>query len=266
MGTKRKAERGVKTAKEDKTSNASIETENTEEEMHLLNDNSKATDSITAKDIEHLNSNGLPSKREQSKTPYAVLRRSSRLMSSVQPIQSQVIDSVVQHVNLADGEKEEEPNVKQVSANPIMVEGNAEENVDDLVRSIHKHKPKNVKQVSERPIEGPSASINYKSLYIDSQKKVNFLMEENFELTKKLEFSRGKIEAYEKMKDLMASPKDVILINNSGKATKHMSDLLAQTNVGFCSSPTAAASQDVVDDLKNSSKQKKYSRREKKAR
>ncbi|KAL2535388.1 uncharacterized protein Fot_16779 [Forsythia ovata] len=265
MGRKRKAERGAKTAKEDKTSNASIETENTEDEMHLLNDNSNATDSITAEDIEHLNSNGSPSKRKQSKTPYAVVRRSSRLMSSVQPIQSQVIDPVVRRVNLVDSEKEEEPNVKQVSANPIMVERNAEENVDDLVRSIHKHKPKNIEQVTERPIEGPSASINYKSLYIDSQKKVDFLMEENFELTKKLEFSRGKIEAYEKMKDVMASPKDVILINNSGKATKHMSNLLSQTKAGFCSSPTAAASQDMVYDLKNSSNQKKYSRREKKA-
>ncbi|KAL2526226.1 Uncharacterized protein Adt_11280 [Abeliophyllum distichum] len=116
--------------------------ENTEEEMHFLNDNSNAADSITAEDIEHLNSNGLPSKRKQSKTPYAVVRRSIRLMSSVRPIRSQVIDPVVQRVNLVDSEKEEEPNVKQVSANPIMVERNAEENVDHLVRSIHKHKPK----------------------------------------------------------------------------------------------------------------------------
>ncbi|KAJ6730764.1 TITIN-LIKE ISOFORM X2 [Salix viminalis] len=40
--------------------------------------------------------------------------------------------------------------------------------------------------------------ITYKSLYIDSEKKVEALMEKNYQLTLKLQNALGKIEAYEK--------------------------------------------------------------------
>ncbi|CAI9781165.1 unnamed protein product [Fraxinus pennsylvanica] len=262
VGRKRKDDKGAKkTAKKDKTSIASLEMENTEKEMHLHTNNTNATDPITAEDTVPLHS-----KKKQSKNSKAVVRRSSRLMSSIRPIHSQVVVPVAEHVDLVDNEEEEEPNVQEVSAMPIMVERSVEENADRVVRSTDEYKPKNGKQVTERLIKCPSASMNYKRLYFDSQKKVDFLMEENLQLVKNLEFCRGKIEAYEKMKDVMASPKDVILINNSGKATERTENLLPQMMVGNCSSLTAVAASDAVDDLKKSVKQRKYSRKEKRAK
>lgn len=113
---------------------------NTEKEMHLHTNSENASDPITAEDTVPLHSNALCSKKKQSETPKAVLRRSSRLMSSVKPLQSQVPVPVAQHVDLVDNEEEEEePNVQQVSAMPIMVERSVEENADHIVRSIDEY-------------------------------------------------------------------------------------------------------------------------------
>ncbi|GFZ04701.1 hypothetical protein Acr_17g0002730 [Actinidia rufa] len=54
-----------------------------------------------------------------------------------------------------------------------------------------------VEEATKRHIESdsPAANLNYKSMYIDSQKKIEALTSENFELSKKLEVALGKLEA-----------------------------------------------------------------------
>ncbi|XP_073157562.1 uncharacterized protein [Henckelia pumila] len=77
------------------------------------------------------------------------------------------------------------------------------------------------KQVDKASNEDSSTHLNYKSLYVDSQKKVEGLMEENFHISQKLEFALGKIEAYEKMMGVMCASKEVVLFPTSSPLKKH---------------------------------------------
>ncbi|KAA8519919.1 hypothetical protein F0562_014171 [Nyssa sinensis] len=114
-------------------------------------------------------------------------------------------------------------------------------------------------------VESPDADLKYRSLYIDSQKKIEVLKNKNCQPAKKLEFTVGKLEAYENgtrvRSKVIEKLKDVILISNLAKATETALLLSSQTIYHGFSSPDAA-----VAEPKAASKRKRLTKRIKKKR
>ncbi|KAA8550874.1 hypothetical protein F0562_002558 [Nyssa sinensis] len=111
------------------------------------------------------------------------------------------------------------------------------------------------------PIESPDADLKCRSLYIDSQKKIEVLKNENCQLAKKLEFTVGKLEAYENGTRVCSEviEKLTILISNLAKATDIALLLSSQAIYHGFSSPDAA-----VAEPKAASKRKRLTKRIKK--
>ncbi|XP_057949390.1 uncharacterized protein LOC131144642 isoform X2 [Malania oleifera] len=80
------------------------------------------------------------------------------------------------------------------------------------------------------------ANSRYKSLYINSQKKIEALTQENWQLAKKLENAIGKVDVYEKMinelSQMYDKMKDGILVPNMERAAETTPNhLLSQTPI-----------------------------------
>ncbi|THG07876.1 hypothetical protein TEA_009573 [Camellia sinensis var. sinensis] len=151
---------------------------------------------------------GLSSKKKT----FANSRRSERLKNVAQPTQNQEIEPVIEEVNLCESEKEDEkeeehePHVEENPPESMPAERRLEEKIDYLAPKRHFQS------------DSFSADLNYKSLYIDSQKKIEALKNENFELSKKLDFALGKIEAYgdssRVSSEVLGKLNDMILVSN----------------------------------------------------
>ncbi|KAK4418269.1 hypothetical protein Salat_2239600 [Sesamum alatum] len=264
MGRKRKVQKDSSFGKE---ANAFPE-EIGEAEIFPHNENNSNT--MEAVHIE----NTVPPDSNGSKVTDVVFRRSSRLKSSVLPNGNKKVEPSVKHVNLVENEKEEAPGrSEQVSTLPVVSEKNveeeapqihhlhtvpvvkertSEEKLDYIIQAIDEFKSQAFKQVTKKPDEGPSSDLSYKSLYIDSQKKIEALMEKHFEVVKELEFARGKIDAYEKMNNVMAASKEVVLVARLEK------DALSPQTVQHCISAAAPDAAGV-----SPKQQKKYYRKRK---
>ncbi|KAG8389353.1 hypothetical protein BUALT_Bualt02G0220500 [Buddleja alternifolia] len=260
MARKRKVVEHNIVSKEDKTSNACSVTTIGEEKIPSHTDHhSDIKETVNIENTVRPDSISLP-----PKVTSVFVRRSGRLKSSVLPNGSQNVENVLDQVNLIENEKEvpqvhqastlpvvsernlefEAPQVEQVSSLPVTRDRNLEEEppqtqqlnhvlvnekdleekVNYIIRTVDEFKSK----VTRRPNEGPSTDLKYKSLYFDSQKKIEALMEKHYELVKALEFANGKIEAYEKMNDAMHSSKEVILVSRLGIATEATVNLSPQ--------------------------------------
>ncbi|KAI3449631.1 hypothetical protein Pfo_006296 [Paulownia fortunei] len=261
--------------------NACSETTDGEKINPHTDHNSNAMEAMNIENNATPYSNGLPSKKINSKVTNVVIRRSDRLKNSVLLNGCQKVEPTVEHVNLVESEKEEASNHHQVSTLPVLSERNLEEEapliqqlnnlpvvkernlegkVNHIVRVVDELKSKTFKQVTRRQIEGPSTDYGYKRLYIDSQKKIEALMEKHYELVRKLEFAHGKIDAYEKMNNAMGAAKEVILVSRLEKDAEAMS--LSPQTVQICIS---AAAPDADDDQNASPKQTKNNYKKKMA-
>ncbi|PIN25853.1 hypothetical protein CDL12_01405 [Handroanthus impetiginosus] len=289
MGRKRKVQEDTIHGKED---NACSETATGQEKTYLHAD--RNSNPMDATNIENTvpYSNPPPNKINLKNTN-VVTRRSGRLKNSVSTNGSPKIEPVAEHVNLVESEKEEAQDDQKVSTLPVLSERNMEEEathvqqltklpvvnernlekkIDYIVQAVDEFKSETFEQVSRRPNGGPSSDLSYKSLYIDSQKKIEALMEKHYELVKMLEFANGKIDAYEKMHKAMAASKEVILVSRPEKDAEAIS-LSPRTVQGFVSAAEAGAPNDqnaspsnAADDHKVSPKQKKNNHKRKKAK
>ncbi|GMP99815.1 hypothetical protein CsSME_00047153 [Camellia sinensis var. sinensis] len=161
---------------------------------------------------------GLSSKKKT----FANSRRSERLKNVAQPTQNQEIEPVIEEVNLCESEKEDEkeeehePHVEENPPESMPAERRLEEKIDYLVQAVEELQSKAPKRHFQS--DSFSADLNYKSLYIDSQKKIEALKNENFELSKKLDFALGKIEAYgdssRVSSEVLGKLNDMILVSN----------------------------------------------------
>ncbi|XP_022155571.1 uncharacterized protein LOC111022677 isoform X3 [Momordica charantia] len=172
---------------------------------------------------------GSSSSKKRAKKSYpSVIRRSERIQNVVQPYQNRDIEPVVEEIAVSDSEKEDEPlaqGEKELDE-PTSCEQNLHGKIDYVVklletqgRAIKVLKTKNLLSESLSPTE-----VRYKSLYIESQKKVQTLMDENQQLTQKLETALCKVEAYEKgnqnFSEVLEKLKDVMLVSNLTKVTE----------------------------------------------
>ncbi|CAH1417660.1 unnamed protein product [Lactuca virosa] len=134
------------------------------------------------------------------------VRRSGRLQSVVKPVQIQ--NQVVEQIDLLESEKEEDLHVQNAIENHVEEEEKEEpcnedsgdqkirdEQVHHLVKTIEEYKSKG----GQGPVSSESTSVGliYKSLYLDSQKKIEALTLENHDLARKLEIVLAKLEVYE---------------------------------------------------------------------
>ncbi|KAL0459539.1 UNVERIFIED_CONTAM: hypothetical protein Slati_0581100 [Sesamum latifolium] len=157
--------------------------------------------------------------------------------------------------------EEEAQQVQQLHTVPVVKGRELEEKVDYIIQAVDEFKSKAFKQVIKKPDEGPSTDLSYKSLYIDSQKKIEALMEKHFELIRELEFARGKVDAYEKMNNVMAASKEVVLVARLEKDAEAIR--LSPQTVQHCIS---AAAPDATGAHKVSPKQQKKYYRKRKAK
>ncbi|KAH6799656.1 hypothetical protein C2S51_036140 [Perilla frutescens var. frutescens] len=218
MGRRKKLVEQITTANEDKDSNIpSSETKSGVEKLHSLAVYSNALEAINVEN-------------------HAVIRRSNRIKSLRSPTCSLGVEPVVEHLTLVEEVKDQELEVEQVN-NPPEVDGRSlEEKVDYLITVADDFESKVFGRDEEIPGPGPGPNpnpnpgpdINYKSLYFDSQKKIEALMEDNYDLVRKLEFARGKIAAYGEMKDALAASKEVLLVSALGKAADITTSLSPQ--------------------------------------
>lgn len=162
----------------------------------------------------------LPSKKKVC----AIIRRSDRLRNVTPPAQKQEIEPVVEEINLCESEKEDEPHVEETPPESMSPEQSLEEE-GDYSKAAKRHLQN----------DRPKANLKYKRLYFDSQKKIEALTKENYELSKNLAVALGKLEAKEEAVRIF---KDLLLISNVGKANETARNLSSQAERCRCSSPS----------------------------
>ncbi|KAL0435745.1 UNVERIFIED_CONTAM: hypothetical protein Sradi_0282400 [Sesamum radiatum] len=297
MGRKRKVQKDSSLGEEE---NAFPETISEVKISSHTENNSNNTETMNMENTVPPYSNGLSPEKVNTKVTGMVIRRSSRLKSSALPNGKRKVEPSVEHVILVESRKEEAPDGQQVGTLPIVSEKNVEEEapqmnveeeaaqmnveeeaqqvqqlhtvpvvrgrnleekVDYIIQAVDEFKSKAFKQVNKKPDEGPSTDLSYKSLYIDSQKKIEALMEKHFELVRELEFARGKVDAYEKMNNVMAASKEVVLVARLEKDAEAIR--LPPQTVQHCIS---AAAPDATGAHKVSPKQQKKYYRKRKAK
>lgn len=237
MGRRRKVVEQITAANEDKVSNASTETKSGVVELQSHAVNSNATEAINVKNHGHQISNCVVKQGKKSGVGSLVIRRSNRIKSLGSPTHILGVEPVVKHVDLVDDGKEQEPEIEQVSNPPRENGKGLEEKVDYLVTIADDFKSK----LFGRQEEVSDPDISYKSMYINSQKKIEALMEDNYDLVRKLEFARGKIAAYEAMKDAVGATKEVLLVSALEKAANIAANLSPQAVQNCAPTPPASS-------------------------
>ncbi|KAF2314880.1 hypothetical protein GH714_037037 [Hevea brasiliensis] len=158
---------------------------------------------VESVELQQANSSKTPLKKKAKKFP-AKVRRSERLQNAVMDTENQDIECILEEITVSESEQEVEPSNEELPE-PTLNGKNLHEKVDYLVQLL-KTQQKTIDAFNSRATgktfcseeDSGMGDINYKSLYIDCQKKVEALTEENHQLNRKLEFALGKIEVYEK--------------------------------------------------------------------
>ncbi|XP_038899521.1 uncharacterized protein LOC120086802 [Benincasa hispida] len=167
------------------------------------------------------------------------IRRSGRIRNSMP--QSPKIQSVIEEITLSESDAEDElptdhekslppPDQENDWADLMKKERKFEGKIDYIVKLLeaHGYTLDSIKtEVIKRSISMetvPTPEMNYKSMYIASQKKIEELAEENRVLTQKLENALDQYEAYKNGNhdafEMLEKLKDVIVISNSLKVSE----------------------------------------------
>ncbi|KAG2697104.1 hypothetical protein I3843_07G090200 [Carya illinoinensis] len=178
----------------------------------------------------------------------SVVRRSERIRNAVMPAQNLDIEPIVEEIILSESEKEDDPPTQtqreQNQPEPTTFdEKNLEEKVEYILQQLEAQE----KAMEALKSESSKADFSYKKLYIDSQKKVESLSEENKQLSMKLEIALGKLEAYENgnrvFSEVLEKLKDFILVSNLTKATETAFNASSQAlRSTFCADDDALGS------------------------
>ncbi|WCJ21527.1 hypothetical protein M5689_003672 [Euphorbia peplus] len=167
-------------------------------------------------EVQLVNHSKVPSRKKVKKSTLPP-RRSVRLQSAVVATENHYIEQIIEEITVSDSEKENEP-MDDDFPKPSMDDKDIHNKIDYLVDLIERY---------GKSFFGGSSSVGevtYKSLYLDSQKKIEALMEENSQLGKKLEYAHGKIEIYEKGDHvsyaMLEKVKDVLFCSNGIRSTE----------------------------------------------
>lgn len=175
-----------------------------------------------------------PKKRMTRHT--SIVRRSKRVQHAMTSALNPDIVPVVEEISLTETDEEYDPppqkeqNMPESTEPTSLGEKNFEKQIDNIVQRLEiqaKTIEELKSEVSKKSVSSGSPSgayVRYKSLYIDSQKKIEVLTGENKQLSMKLETALGKLEAFENgnhvFSEMLGKLKDVILVSNLTKATE----------------------------------------------
>ncbi|OAY61673.1 uncharacterized protein LOC110617591 [Manihot esculenta] len=222
------------------------------EKVHLQPENTNTT--VERVELQQANSSKTMLGKKVQKFP-AKVRRSARLQNSVMDKDNEDIEHILEEISVSESEQEDEPADEELPE-PTLNKKILHEKVDYLIQLL-KAQQKTMDAFNSTVIgktfcgeNSVMGDLTYKSLYIDSQKKVEALTEENLQLNRKLEFALGKIEVYEKgnrvvpevlekLKDLF---KDAFWLSSLTRVTEATRNCTASEN---------------GDDCKNSAKRKR---------
>ncbi|KAF3457861.1 hypothetical protein FNV43_RR02521 [Rhamnella rubrinervis] len=167
-----------------------------------------------------------PSKRRRKRYLTVHPKRSKRTENTNLPASSQDIGPVIGEMIPSESDKEDEQNATEEEELPEPKSGktNMEEKLDYIVQMLETQN--NTEGTSNFKDSFPSGDPNttYKSLCVESQKRIEALTKENQQLSVKLEVALGKLEVYEKgplvFSELMEKLKDIIVVSSLIKATE----------------------------------------------
>ncbi|XP_074347845.1 uncharacterized protein LOC141686690 isoform X2 [Apium graveolens] len=164
-----------------------------------------------------------PATRRSSNVNSVPTRQSQRLKNLSRPGKGQQIEVDNETIYLDETDGEDFLEIVEIDE-PIPCDKSLEEKVDQLVEDVKILKSK----INETDFSSDgSAELNYKTLYIRSQKKIQSLAFENGKLSNQLLIARAKIEKHENGKHFGAKLKEV-LESNLTKATEALVKLSSQ--------------------------------------
>uniref|UniRef100_A0A2N9H0R9 Uncharacterized protein n=1 Tax=Fagus sylvatica TaxID=28930 RepID=A0A2N9H0R9_FAGSY len=183
-----------------------------------------------------------PNKRIKHHT--GSVRRSERIQHAITPVLNPDVQPGIEEITLSETDEEDDPPPQREQDMPEPIEPstlgemNLEEKIDYIVQRLETQEKtiEDLKsEVTMKSVLSGSPSkgdVRYKSLYISSQKKIDFLTEENKQLSAKLETALSKLETYENgnhvFSNVMDKLKDVILVSNLSKTTETAINMSSQ--------------------------------------
>ncbi|KAM7253865.1 hypothetical protein ACFE04_031547 [Oxalis oulophora] len=206
---------------------------------------------------------------EQQPEPQAINEKARKLKANVDPRRSMRLQNVVvpppelgrQHlipvaeleriiaeVTFTDSEKEEDYEYLAVDEAklPESTLKNFHEKVDQLTSIVKGVQGQTKSSTSKNARnEKLGSEVRYKNLYLESQKKVEALVDEKYELTLKLERALGKLEAYETTTPFSA-------------ALEKLNELILAINLVKATETTNVTSQAISDALDGSHETRKF--------
>ncbi|KAJ7977408.1 titin-like isoform X2 [Quillaja saponaria] len=144
--------------------------------------------------------------RKNSKYNKAAVRRSQRIQNAVTHAPNVDIEPVVEQITLNENNRDEAATHEEDEVVPgANTHGKSlEEKVGVILQQLEAQEKTieafqfKVDENSSLDESSSAASIKYRSMYIDSQKKIDALKDENRQLIAKLENALGKVEVFEK--------------------------------------------------------------------
>ncbi|XP_051142603.1 uncharacterized protein LOC127259356 isoform X2 [Andrographis paniculata] len=232
-----------------------------EKQSHLHVSGMHSVEATSAGPDTPLDCNGSPEAKETNGAKRTVVRRSERLKSP-QSGGVKAVMPVVSHT-FSETDKGKAPHSQQVSTYPILNVKNLGsepqiqqdntvpdmsspifmEKIDYLVQSVDEFKSQGFERAPRNPDNDCAADLNYKTLYLDSQKKIDALVKENIELVKKLEYARGKVAAHKH------NSSQLVLVSRPPISAFELLLLELNARKGGCSSEMGSLPLDVEKEI-----------------
>ncbi|KAK1376876.1 hypothetical protein POM88_033069 [Heracleum sosnowskyi] len=172
----------------------------------------------------HETTTSIPVTKTNSNVNSTPTRQSQRLKNLACLAEDRQIEVDNEPIDLDESEREDVLEIVEIDDEPIPCDKSLEEKVDQLVEDVEMLKSK----INETDFSSDrSSELNYKILYIRSQKKIQSLAFENGKLSNQLLIARAKIEKHENGKDYGAKLMEV-LESNLTKATEALVKLSSQ--------------------------------------
>ncbi|XP_043696947.1 uncharacterized protein LOC122647651 isoform X2 [Telopea speciosissima] len=218
------------------------------------------------------------SRKKKLANSKTVLRRSQRIQKEISCTQFKDIEPVTENIDLSGSDEEdhqdeerhhpmEEKKMQEEDSGIWNLEGKIDYLTLLLEAQEKYHEAKSMgadtgfksQNLCYADFKAQEKRDKYKLMYIDSQKKIESLREENHQLTMKLENALGKLQAYEKghtvFSETIEKLKDAMLISTITKTTEMMLGISSPgANNCDCTSPTVAEAKSPVAKKMKTSK------------
>ncbi|PON55282.1 hypothetical protein PanWU01x14_189710 [Parasponia andersonii] len=187
---------------------------------------------VNSRPVKLMNTAKSASLRKKIKSHITAVRRSNRIQNTIVNAPIQNTQPVIPRINISESEKEDEQDAgmeEEELPNSTSVEKSIIEEKMDYISKLLEAQRKNMETLMSKGLKMDSTSdspnMRYKSLYIQSQRKIETLTKENNELSVKLDVALAKLEGFEKgtcvSSEWMQSLKELTMISNFTQAIRN---------------------------------------------